>query len=116
MFRNVERPLEARWACTLPRLLAEMARTMPPRQKDGATTAAGLERVSRSLIHRYNGAYATHLLVGELDGVSVVECTCRHMYQYEEARMSGIYVSVHEPNSPARRFSDAGDKRAVSSR
>lgn len=69
MFRNVERPLEARWACTLPRLLAEMARTMSPRQKDGATTAAGLERVSGSLIHSYDGAYATHLLVVELDGV-----------------------------------------------
>lgn len=69
MFRNVERPLEARWPCTLPRLLAEMARTIDPRQKDGATTAAGLERVSRSLIHSYDGAYATHLLVVELDGV-----------------------------------------------
>ncbi|KAH8128735.1 hypothetical protein LI328DRAFT_123518 [Trichoderma asperelloides] len=45
MFRNVSRPLNGRWPCTLPRLLAEMARTIPPRQKDGATTGRGAGEV-----------------------------------------------------------------------
>lgn len=63
MFRNVSRPLDGRWPCTLPRLLAEMARTIPPRQKDGATTGRG---AGEGYPNSCDGAYATHLLVGVL--------------------------------------------------
>lgn len=40
-----------------------MARTSPPRQKDGATTGRG---AGEGYPNGYDGAYATHLLVGGL--------------------------------------------------